>query len=57
MTCPLCQGELWLCEEHPDKPWPHDDCPGPGFACVCNPECAVKWQEVYAVNNDDKEPS
>lgn len=21
----------WRCEEHPDKPWPHDDCPGPGF--------------------------
>jgi hypothetical protein len=21
----------WVCEEHPDKPWPHDDCPGPGM--------------------------
>lgn len=21
----------WVCEQHPDKPWPHDDCPGPGM--------------------------
>ena len=20
----------WTCEQHPGKPWPHDDCPGPG---------------------------
>jgi hypothetical protein len=20
----------WVCEEHPDLPWPHDECPGPG---------------------------
>jgi hypothetical protein len=20
-----------VCERHPDKPWPHDDCPGPGM--------------------------
>jgi hypothetical protein len=21
----------WVCETHPDKPFPHDDCPGPGM--------------------------
>lgn len=21
----------WVCEEHPDREWPHDDCPGPGM--------------------------
>jgi hypothetical protein len=21
----------WRCEQHPDKPWPHDDCAGPGM--------------------------
>lgn len=23
--------EQWICECHPDKSWPHDDCPGPGM--------------------------
>ena len=23
-------GNPWVCEAHPDLPWPHDDCPGPG---------------------------
>jgi len=21
----------WVCEEHPDKEFPHDDCAGPGM--------------------------
>jgi hypothetical protein len=21
----------WVCERHPDEPWRHDDCPGPGM--------------------------
>lgn len=21
----------WVCEEHPDQPWPHDDCDGAGM--------------------------
>ena len=20
----------WICEQHPEKDWPHDDCAGPG---------------------------
>ena len=36
-TCGKC-ADGWICEEHPDKPWPHDDCSGPGVPCE-NPAC------------------
>jgi hypothetical protein len=39
-TCHCDQG--WICEEHPDRPWPHDECSGPGTQCH-NPECSW-WQ-------------
>jgi hypothetical protein len=26
--------EGWICEAHPNLPWPHDDCPGPGMRCA-----------------------
>ena len=39
----------WICEAHPDQPWPHDDqtapkgtCPGPGMQCN-DPDCPW-WQ-------------
>jgi hypothetical protein len=47
-SCPVCHGELWVCEEHPDKPWEHDDCGAAGLACVCNPHGAVAWREIIA---------
>jgi hypothetical protein len=29
----------WICEQHPDRGWPHDDCGGPGVPCPsCNQE-------------------
>ncbi len=31
--CRTCNGEGWICEEHPNLPWPHDDCSGPGMPC------------------------
>jgi len=31
-TCGKCD-HGWICEEHPDRPWPHDDCAGPGMPC------------------------
>lgn len=35
--CPRCRDLRWICEEHPERPWPHDDCPGPGEPCPrCN---------------------
>lgn len=36
MPCPTCDGERWLCEEHPDKPMTHDGCTGAGDPC---PDC------------------
>lgn len=24
-------GGGWVCEQHPDLEWPHDDCEGPGM--------------------------
>jgi hypothetical protein len=36
-TCPRCENLFWICEQHPDRPWPHDDCHGPGDPCPrCN---------------------
>lgn len=35
-ACPRCNGTYWLCEAHPDKPFEHDGCPGPGDPC---PDC------------------
>lgn len=23
----------WICEAHPERGFPHDDCPGPGMPC------------------------
>ena len=37
LTCGKCDNG-WICEEHPDLPWPHDDCGGPGVPCE-NPAC------------------
>jgi hypothetical protein len=36
MRC-ICN-EGWICEQHEDMPWPHDDCPGPGMLCA-DPDC------------------
>lgn len=35
-VCPICNDEGWICEEHNDKPWPHDKCAGPGMPCKCD---------------------
>ena len=32
LTCGKCDNG-WICEEHPNQPWPHDDCSGPGVPC------------------------
>lgn len=34
MKCVKCGDVMgWFCESHPDKPWPHDECAGPGMPC------------------------
>ena len=42
--CPRCDDRAWVCEEHPEKPWPHDDCPGPGELCSCEAGRTFKQQ-------------
>jgi hypothetical protein len=32
LTCGKCN-EGWICEEHPDLAWPHENCAGPGIPC------------------------
>jgi hypothetical protein len=32
LTCGKCD-DGWICERHPDLPWPHDQCPGPAIPC------------------------
>lgn len=46
-TCRACEGEHWVCETHPDRPWSGlspspsacpEGCAGPGMPClVCSP--------------------
>jgi hypothetical protein len=33
LTCDCEHGSVWICEEHPDRGFPHDDCSGPGMPC------------------------
>jgi hypothetical protein len=54
--CPVCDGFGWVCEDHSDKPWEHDDCGGAGAACVCNPAAAVAWREMYAEVRPSDQP-
>lgn len=56
MTCPVCRGALWLCADHPTEPWPHEGCGAEGFACVCNPDGAVEWREIYSEVPPDGPP-
>lgn len=35
--CQRCHGARFTCEQHPEWPFPHDRCEGPGVPClVCN---------------------
>ena len=55
-TCELCRDSAepgWLCAAHPTQPWCHDDCGSEGVPCICNPEGAVQWQEVFAERKPD----
>ena len=40
LTCGTCD-EGWICEAHPDRRWPHDDCAGPGIPCDA-PTCPYR---------------
>lgn len=40
MSCEICLGELWVCENHPEMPWGEGEecCGGAGMPCPCNTE-------------------
>lgn len=55
VECPRCEGVGWVCENHPDVPWPgmvsdeaerrHAEltggCYAPGMPCACRPGAAA----------------
>lgn len=58
MGCLTCHGARWICEAHPDRPWPHDDCAGPGDPCPdCNRREPPAWSpgvaSIVDVNGSD----
>ena len=35
----------WQCEQHEHRPWPHDECGGPGIPCkTCCPNGEPGWK-------------
>lgn len=38
MLCANCDGEQWVCENHPEVPWGEGDgcCGGAGMPCTCS---------------------
>jgi hypothetical protein len=54
-NCPKCQGTGYICEDHPDKPFQHDNCSGIGWPCECNPEQEMRWQKVFATNDPERD--
>lgn len=49
-VCPICQGEGWVCEQHPTEPFPHiysfHECAGPRMPCKCNVDGAALSLEL-----------
>lgn len=39
VRCANCDGEGWVCEDHPEVPWMDGEgcCGGAGMPCSCNP--------------------
>jgi len=37
--CARCLGERFICEQHPHRPWPHEECTGPEHPC---PQCNAR---------------
>lgn len=56
ISCPVCRGARWVCEDHPNLPWKHDGCGGAGIPCVCNPNAEVTWDRVIATNEEPDGP-
>ena len=47
--CPCDHGVV--CEQHPDKPFEHDDCPSEGTLCT-NPNCTKDPDSFFVAVHD-----
>lgn len=45
----------WICEAHPERGWPHDDCAGPGMLCR-TPGCPSLRLSPHDVYGAVREP-
>ena len=54
--CGQCN-DGWICEDHPDKPFQHDACGGIGWACKCNPDQEMRWKQVFATTDPERDIS
>jgi hypothetical protein len=57
--CDICEGMLWVCENHPYEKWDVDKggcqlCGGAGSPCECNPEAKMPPNIVVCCSVDDK---
>lgn len=56
LGCASCAGSAepgWVCADHPDQPWQHDDCEAEGAPCNCNPAGRVGFVKVLASDVPD----
>lgn len=47
--CANCEGEGWVCENHPQRPWGWGEgcCGGAGMPCLCN-KADPPWHFISA---------
>ena len=57
MICEICNGEGWVCENHPNNEWNEGNpecCGGAGMPCVCNKANPPwKFKSVSDVTDED----
>lgn len=56
MTCSVCDGTGWVCENCGTK-WELDDgstCCGAGEPCICNPFVEIEFDHISASVSDDE---
>lgn len=50
MNCQICKDQLWVCENHNDKPWNDGEpgcCGGAGSPCTCNVLHRDNWKPEH----------
>lgn len=52
-SCPICKGELWVCEAHELTPWSKCGCGAPGVPCRCNPAERMPPDVTEICSTDD----